>query len=186
MKFIEKVLLFLYLLAVLGLVNRFFNLSEILITPMLIGFLGILLVVPIYTVISFVKKQNRMNAVMLLSALPAIISLCFTSMRWEGGSILIMISTAILSFLSIILLSYSIISKRYVLSAILFLGIGFGSLFYCFKTLSWDFSDFLIIPMIICLFVAVFVKVKQAIKLEICHFIMLSVIGLLLVYTFFK
>lgn len=169
----------------LGLVNRFFNLSDILITPMLIGFLGIVLLVPIHTVISFVKKQHRMNAVMLLSALPAVISLCFTSMHWEGGPELILISTSILSFLSIVFLSYSIISKRNVLSTVLFLGLGFGSLYYCFKTLSWDFSNFLIIPIIACLFVAVFIKVKQAIKFEISHFIMLSILGLLWVYFSF-
>ena len=161
MKILKYILLFSFSLTLLGLVSRtlipFRGGNELII----FGVLIMTLLIPIYSIVALVKKQNRIESAMMLISIPLILGVLFRLMSWPFGNQMIIIGSQILLLISIPILIYSIIKKIKISESILFATIGFCSLTYCFKVLFWPGSKELIIAAFLTIAVALFIILKK-------------------------
>ncbi|MDH7447813.1 tetratricopeptide repeat protein [Aquimarina sp. 2201CG14-23] len=161
MKILKYILLFSFGLTLLGIVSRtllpFRGGNELII----LGVLIMVILIPFYSIIAFVKKQNRIESVMMLISIPLIFGVLFRLMTWPFGNSMIIIGSQILLLISIPILIYSIIKKIKISESILFATIGFCSLTYCFKVLFWPGSKGLIISAFLTIATALFIILKK-------------------------
>ncbi|WP_299902147.1 hypothetical protein [uncultured Aquimarina sp.] len=157
MKILKYILLVLFGLSLFGLVSRFLFPFPQTNALLIIGVLIILLCIPIYTILSLVKKKHRIEAFMMLVSIPLIMGVLFWLMSWPFGNEMIIIGSQIVCLSSIIFFIYSSIKKHKIGVSILFLAVGFCSLAFCFKVLFWPGSTALKFAAFLTIFVALVV-----------------------------
>lgn len=183
MKGIKYILLFSFALTLLGIVARTLVPFRGGIESFVLGVLILSLLIPIYGILSLVKKQHRIEASMLFISIPLIFAVLFELMNWPFRYEMIIIGSLILFLFSIGILMYSIIKKTKISESILFVTIGFCSLAYCFKVLFWPGSKTLIIAAFITIGVALLITLNKKGEFNVSK-IVLGIIILLFTLSF--
>jgi len=93
MKTLKYTLLFCFGLTLLGLISRilipFIGNNKILI----LGVLILAILIPVYGIMALIKKQHRIESVMMLISIPLIFGILFRLMRWPFGNLMIIIGS---------------------------------------------------------------------------------------------
>jgi len=112
MKILKYILLISFGLTILGLTFRmltsFRGGNELII----LGVLIMAILIPIYSTVALIKKQNRIESLMMLIAIPLIFGVLFKLMSWPFGNSMIIVGSEILCITSILIMIYSIVKKN--------------------------------------------------------------------------
>jgi len=183
MKVIKYILLFSFTLSILALIAKMLFHFRGVNQSLLLSVLILIILIPIYGILTLIKKQHRIEASMMSVSIPLIFGVLFKLMNWPGSSVMIIIGSQIALLFSIGILIYSIVKKYKVPQSALFVTIGFCSFAYCFKILFWPGSKELIVAAFIMIVVALIITIKQGSKLTFSKMV-LSLIILLFTLSF--
>ncbi len=178
MKPAKYILLFSLVLILPGIIGKsilVFHKAQLL---LLFGMLVYLVTGIVYGILSLVHKKHRIEACMILLAHPLVLGILFTQMHWPAGDIFIILGSSFVLMGSIGFFLYTLIQNRKVTLGALYLAIGFGSLFFCFKFLRWPGASLLFAPAGTCIVVAIIMLLVKREKIQLNTLMALLVIGI--------
>lgn len=141
MKLIKYLLYFSLILIVLGFIGNSVILINGAKSTLKIGVFALFIFVPVYFIISIIKKRERIFSGMIMLAEVLILGVLFKLMGYPGGGVFVVIGSQLVLIGSVGILIYSFTKKRNVEISVAYLAIGFCALFFCFKVQFWpDFA----------------------------------------------
>lgn len=176
MKPAKYILLFSFAMILIGIIGKSVPLFENAELFLSIGLIIHVITSIVYGISALIYKKHRIEAGMITLAIPLTAGIVLSLLRWPGGNVLIVLGSGILSMGAFVMLTITLVKNHKIALGILYVAIGFGGLFFCFKFMRWPGAAIMFFPAAITTLIAfVFLFIKKE------TFTMSKIISLLII-----